>query len=36
VKLYGFDNGWDWEYEKGIPTFLGENYWEGAGIAEHI
>jgi hypothetical protein len=22
LKLYGFERGWDWEYEKGIPTFL--------------
>jgi len=24
VKLYGFDKGWDWKYEKGIPIFLGK------------
>jgi len=22
--MYGFDKGWGWEYEKGIPAFLGK------------
>jgi hypothetical protein len=22
LKLYGFDKGWDWEYEKGIPMIF--------------
>jgi hypothetical protein len=24
VKLYGFDKGWDWEDERGIPAFWGK------------
>ena len=22
MKMFEFDKGWDWQYEKGIPTFL--------------